>query len=68
MPQQIARFEVAVGIADDQHAGLVGEQLAAGGEGPDHAEQQRRHARDLAKFITSGIDVPSIEISLARKK
>src|ERR1700726_1854828 len=47
---QIACGEIAVGVTDDQHAGLIGEQLATGRKRPDHAEQQRMHAVGFCKF------------------
>src|SRR4029077_17475423 len=47
---QIACGEIAVGVTDDQHAGLIGEQLAAGRKRPDHAEQQRMHAVGFCKL------------------
>jgi hypothetical protein len=34
---------------------LIGEELSARGEGPNHAEQQRMHVMDLANSITNGI-------------
>src|SRR5947209_6588364 len=39
--QHVPRVEVAVRVADQQHAALVDEDLAPGREGPDHPRRQR---------------------------
>ena len=52
---QVASAAVTAAAVIPRGSRLIGEELSARGEGPNHAEQQRMHVMDLANSITNGI-------------